>query len=195
MADTTSKNQPVHCAATIRVRDGMEAEFEELLLQFVQRSLDYRGTTGVHLIRPVPGTESREYGILRSFISDEHRREFYDSELYQQYRRDTADLVEGEPFIRPLHGLEAFFRTGGNHMPPRWKMAVVTYLGVMPAVLFWSSTLKPLLSHYHWLLGVAFTNLAVVATLAWVLMPVLTKLFHRWLHTHSGNSAPVQKLI
>lgn len=56
----------VHCAITLNVREGKEAEFEEVLLRFVQLSLDYRGTTGVHLIRPAPESGSREFGILRS---------------------------------------------------------------------------------------------------------------------------------
>ena len=180
--------QPAHFAVTLRVRAGHEAEFTELLTRFAQRSLDYRGTTGVHLILPVPGTGDGEFGILRSFLSEQHSREFYESEMYQQYKMDTAHLVEGEPIIKPLTGLEAFFRNGGQRMPPRWKMAVVTYLGVFPSALFWSTILKPLLVGHHWLVVAMIGNAAVVATLAWAMMPLLTRLFHKWLHSNGSRA-------
>ena len=180
--DSRSIDPQVHFAVTVRIREGKEAEFAEALARFARRSLDYRGTTGVHLIQPVPGTGCREFGILRSFLSEQHSQEFYQSGMYQQYKTETAHLVEGEPIIRRLDGLEAFFRNGGHRLPPRWKMAIVTYLGVVPAVLFWSSTLRPLLSEYHWLVSSLLVNAAVVTTLAWAFMPMLTKLFHKWLH-------------
>ncbi|MBA4031414.1 MAG: antibiotic biosynthesis monooxygenase [Planctomyces sp.] len=164
------------------VRAGKEAEIEELLLRFIQRSLDDRGTTGVHLIRPAPGTDSREYGILRSFRSEQHRHEFYRSEMFQNYKAETAELVEGDPIIRPLHGLEAFFR-GGGKAPPRWKMAAVTWLGVFPLVVLWSRLLAPHVTSLHPIAVTGMTSLCVVITLAWVVMPLLTKLLRPWLHS------------
>ncbi len=178
-SNVNSFDSPVHFAVTLRVRKGREAEFADALARFARRSLDYPGTTGVHLIQPVPGTGSHEFGILRSFASERHSQEFYASEMYQQYKSETAHLVEGEPIIRRLTGLEAFFRNGGHRLPPRWKMAIVTYLGVVPAALFWSTTLKPLLSDFHWFVGALLINAAVVVTLAWAMMPVLTRLFSR----------------
>lgn len=176
-----AKPEGVHCAITLTVRAGKETEFEERLVKFVQRSLDYRGTTGVHLIRPTPGSESREYGILRSFVSEEHSRDFYESEMFRQYKAETADLVDGDAVIRPLHGLEAFFR-GGAMTPPRWKMAVITWLAVFPAVLVWSRLLGPRLTVLHPILVTAIVVALVVVTLAWFVMPWLTRLFHPWLH-------------
>ncbi len=182
VSKTNSANQPVHFAVTLRVREGKEAEFAERLTRFAQQSLHHPGTTGVHLIQPVPGTGCREFGVLRSFASERCSREFYESEMYQQYRTETSHLVEGEPIFRRLDGLEAFFRNGGQRLPPRWKMALVTYMGVVPSVLFWSSLLKPRLSEYHWLVSALVVNAAVVTTLAWAMMPLLTKLFHKWLY-------------
>ncbi len=119
---------------------------------------------------------------MRSFRSEEHCRAFYESDMYRQYKTQTAHLVESDPIIRPLTGLEAFFRSGGHRLPAKWKMALVTYLGVVPTVIFWSSTLKPLMKDFHWLLVIFINNAAVVVTLAWLMMPLLTKLFHNWLH-------------
>ncbi|HBE70351.1 MAG TPA: antibiotic biosynthesis monooxygenase, partial [Planctomycetaceae bacterium] len=169
------------------VRKGREADFEEALKRFVARSLEHHGTTGAHLLHPTAASRPREYGILRSFKDEQHMREFYDSALFAAWESEVAEMVEGQPVYRDLHGLEAFFRDGGNRLPPaRWRMAIVTWLGVYPVVLFWSTLLAPWLSQSlapAFVTG--FVTLAAVVTLTWLVMPKLTKLFSPWLH--QGN--------
>lgn len=171
----------VHVAVTREVKPGFESAFEAALREFAQESLHVPGTTGVHLIEPVPGTNGCEYGILRSFESEEASRRFYDSDLFKGWNQRIVDMVVGEPTLRRLTGLEAFFRDSRRLPPPRWKMAIVTWLGVFPSVLLWSSTLPKVLTGLPWLVVVAIVNVFIVATLAWVIMPLLTRLFASWL--------------
>ena len=171
----------IHVAVTRQVKPGCEQAFEAALRKFAQNSLSLPGTTGVHLIEPVPGTNGCEYGILRSFESDEASRRFYESDLFRDWQEQIADIVTGEPIRRQLHGLEAFFRDAKHASPPRWKMAVITWLGVFPSVLLWSSLLPPSLSRLPSLVVVAIVNVFVVVTLAWGVMPLLTRLFGGWL--------------
>ena len=173
----------IHRAITRVAREGKEQDFEEAIMRFVARSMNHHGTTGVHLLRPTAKSRPREYGILRSFRSEHHLREFYDSELFAQWQAEVADLVEGTPEYRDLHGLEAFFRAGARQPPPRWKMAVVTWLGVFPVVLFWSRLLGPAFDWLDPVLVTAIVTLAAVMTLTWLVMPNLTKLFSPWLHS------------
>ncbi|XZE19527.1 antibiotic biosynthesis monooxygenase [Pirellulaceae bacterium SH449] len=175
------RDQPVHVAITRVVRDGSEAEFERLLKKFISSSLELPGASGVLLLRPPAGSQSNEYGLMRSFDSEMAATAFYESELFAQWLNDIAPHVQGEPVRRRLSGLEAFFR-GGPTMPPRWKMAVVTFMGVLPVASLWSQLLGPVLADMHWLLRAIAVNMAVVSTLTWIVMPLLTKLFHRWLH-------------
>lgn len=179
----------LHFAVTRRVRPGYEAEFEANLLDFARSSMRVEGMAGVHILRPAPDSPTREYGILRSFESQSFADAFYESELFSNWQKAIADFVEGEPHRRQLSGLEAFFRSGKGVMPPRWKMAIVTFLGVLPSVLLWSNIIPPLLAGTHWLLTAAAVNVAVVCTLTWGVMPLLTKWFHSWLH--AGLSEPV----
>ena len=65
---------------------------------------------------------------------------------------------------RRLHGLEAFFQGVPGGPPPKWKMAVVTWLGVFPAVLLWSSVIRKLLSGLPSLVTTAIVSAFVVAT-------------------------------
>jgi antibiotic biosynthesis monooxygenase (ABM) superfamily enzyme len=176
----------IHVAVTRQVKPGYEEEFEHALREFARESLSEPGTTGVHLIEPVPGTNGCEYGILRSFESEEASRRFYDSEIFRQWQQRADHLVIGDSVVRRLHGLEAFFRDS-HHSPPRWKMAIVTWLGVFPTVLLWSSALPQFLGDLPQLMIVAIVNVFVVVTLTWAVMPLLTKLFAKWLHASNTS--------
>jgi len=170
----------IHVAVTRQVKPGCEEEFEHALREFARESLREPGTTGVHLIEPVPGANGCEYGILRSFDSEDASRRFYHSEIFRQWQKRAEPLVVGDSAVRRLHGLEAFFREL-NHAPPRWKMAIVTWLGVFPTVLLWSSALPQFLGGLPQLIIVAIVNVFVVVTLTWAVMPLLTQLFAQWL--------------
>jgi antibiotic biosynthesis monooxygenase (ABM) superfamily enzyme len=170
----------IHIAITRRVKPGMERAFEIALREFARQSLGEPGTTGVHLIGPVAGSDG-EYGILRSFENEEACRAFYESELFRQWEERAQEFVIGGWTRRTLHGLEAFFRQGGRP-PPRWKMAIVTWLGVFPAVLLWSSILPHFLNGLHWVATTALVSMFVVVTLAWGVMPLLTRFLAGWLH-------------
>ena len=171
----------IHIAIIRRVKPGMERAFEDALREFARQSLSVPGTTGVHLIGPVTGSDNGEYGILRSFESEAACQAFYESELFRRWDEQAAQFVIGGWTHRRLHGLEAFFRLGGQALPPRWKMAVVTWLGVFPTVLIWSLLLSDVLGGLHWFAVMAIINAFVVATLTWAVMPILTRLLANWL--------------
>jgi antibiotic biosynthesis monooxygenase (ABM) superfamily enzyme len=87
--------------------------------------------------------------------------------------------------VRKLHGLEAFFR-GDGPPPPKWKMAVVTWFGVTPTVYVFSTLLPLLPGELPPLVEFLIINALVVVALAWLVMPLLTKIFSRWLKPRSA---------
>ena len=82
---------------------------------------------------------------------------------------------------RELHGLEAFFRQDSAASPPRWKMAIATYLGVAPVIMTLALTLGPLIRSWNFVLNNLVFNACVVALLTWVVMPLITRALHGWL--------------
>ncbi|MDB5902567.1 MAG: hypothetical protein JWM26_1445 [Betaproteobacteria bacterium] len=175
----------VHVAIMRVVRPGREREFEALIQKFFEEAARQPGVCGAYLIRPIVGSLSREYGILRSFHSEEDRDRFYGSDVYRDWNDAVAPLVEGGPQRRELHGLEAFFH-GNAPPPPRWKMAVLTWVGVNPAVFIFSNAVPAIVGELPMLAGLLLVNAFVVASLTWGFMPALTKLFSRWLHPASA---------
>src|SRR3954468_5497330 len=115
---------PVHVAITRRVRPGCEAEFQNALREFLQSSFAHDGVMGASMLTPLPGSDTREFGILRTFADEKERDAFYQSPMFKRWEERARTLTEGEPVYRQLHGLEAWFRTPHNP-PPRWKMAIV----------------------------------------------------------------------
>jgi antibiotic biosynthesis monooxygenase (ABM) superfamily enzyme len=181
----TASAQPIHVAITRRIKPGREQEFQTALKEFFVRSLAESGVHGAAMLVPPPGSGSAEYGIIRSFANAVERDAFYASQLYLDWKKRVAPLVDGEPEARELHGLEAFFRGNSSAPPPRWKMAFATYLGVVPVVMFLALTLGPLIQSWNFVLRNAFFNAFVVAGLTWVVMPLITRLLRPWLNPKS----------
>jgi len=175
----------IYCLITREVKPGYEAEFETALRRFFSEVADDPHTGGAELVKPLNVEGSRTFGILRSFPDEASRDAFYTSKPYLLWSEHVRDFVEGEAQSRELHGLEAFFRDEPEQAPPpTWKMAAVTWVGVnvvtTPFVMF----LMPLFVEQ---LGLPFPwnnfvfNIFVVATLSWVVMPLLVKWCSPWL--------------
>jgi antibiotic biosynthesis monooxygenase (ABM) superfamily enzyme len=178
---------PIHIAITRRVRPGHEAEFQQALREFLQTSFAHGGVQGASMLTPPPGSDTREYGILRTFANEAERDAFYESPMFKEWEARARTLTEGEPVHRQLHGLEAWFRSP-HTPPPRWKMAVATFLGVYPTSLFLALTVGKAV--HTWPLPARSVAIAgcMVALLTWVVMPFVTRLLHGWLHSQQEKA-------
>jgi antibiotic biosynthesis monooxygenase (ABM) superfamily enzyme len=180
---------PIHVAITRRVLPGREAEFQQALREFFQTSFTHGGVLGATMIVPAPGSESREFGILRTFADEKERDDFYASSIFKAWEEKCRPLTEsGSWTYRPLHGLEAWFRSPHNP-PPRWKMAIATFLGVFPLAMILQLTIGPVIRDWPFVLRNAIFNAFVVTLLAWVVMPVSTRLLRDWLQPRSTNTS------
>ena len=176
---------PVSILTLRTVEPGLEAAFEAELHDFISRSLKAEGQLGVSVIRPVEGSGSREYGILRRFSDSETRDRFYESSMFKQWEITVAPLTEGEPRHQELTGLETWFALpAGRAMipPPAWKMAIVTVLAVWPVSILVSWVLQPLIHSLPVPLKALFTAVGIVILLTWVVMPGLVRMLKPWLY-------------
>jgi antibiotic biosynthesis monooxygenase (ABM) superfamily enzyme len=139
---------------------------------------------GVNIIRPAPGSGSRQYGIIRKFTDRDALTAFRESPEYLAWNEMAADLTEGSGHVEELHGLESWLTLPGEALRPlpQWKMAISTYLGVLPVIMFLSLTLGRLLRSWNFIWSNVVFNACVVALLTWVVMPLITRALHGWLH-------------
>ena len=175
-------NETIHIAITRRVKPGCEAEFQKLLQEFFKTSFAHIGVHGASMLVPPPGSSSPEFGILRTFANAQERDAFYASPMFKTWEDQIKPLTEGEPVHRQLTGLEAWFRSPQNP-PPRWKMAIATYLGVVPVIMSLSLTIGPVVRSWNFVLNNLVFNACVVALLTWLVMPLIARILHRWLHS------------
>src|SRR5262245_24769269 len=99
--------EPVTVSTTRTVKPGCEADFERALHEFVQRSLSLPGQMGVHVMRPAPGSSSRDYGIVRKFANRDALAAFRSSTEYLAWTNLAVDLTEGTSRVEELCGLES----------------------------------------------------------------------------------------
>lgn len=173
-------SHPVHVAITRKIKPGREAEFQVALQEFFQTSFAHIGVHGASMLVPPPGSDSPEFGILRTFANAQQRDEFYASPLFKAWEEKIQPLTDGTPEYRELTGLEAWFRNPRTP-PPRWKMAVATYLGVVPVVMALGLTIGPTVRSLNFVLNNAIFNACVVVLLTWGVMPLITRALHGWL--------------
>jgi uncharacterized protein len=178
-------NEPVHVAIIRTVKPGCEEAFEKALHAFVQKSLSLPGELGVHIIRPAPGSDSRQYGIIRRFADREALFAFRSSPEYLEWNQVAAGMTEGSGRAEEINGLEGWFTLPGKPLRPlpQWKMAIATYLGVVPVIMFLSLTLGRLIQNWNFVLNNIVFNAFVVALLTWVVMPIITRALHGWLQS------------
>jgi uncharacterized protein len=180
--------EPVAVLVLRTVKPGFEEKFEAELRDFVARSLQTEGQLGVSIMRPTQGSGSREYGILRRFRDSVCRDRFYESSLFREWEATVASLTEGESKRQELSGLETWFTLPGHRAvvpPPRWKMALVTVVGVWPASMLVSWLLSPLISGLPLPLRALFAAVGIVILLTWVVMPALARILRPWLQRGS----------
>lgn len=166
------------------VRAGLEDEFEKSLRDFFDRSRTVPGQLGIHVVRPMADSGSREWGILRTFCDDDARSNFFSSQVFLDWEADAARFTEGDRRQEKLTGLETWFSLPGSKSmvpPPRWKMALVSTLaGTLSGTalnLLASQWLPPMAPFLRTLL----MSVSIASLMTWVLMPFLSKLLKNWL--------------
>lgn len=164
-----------------RIHAGREGEYESLMRDFVAWSLARPGHQGLHILRPPP--EERDYTVVSRFSDEAARRAYTDSPEYRQWMTRLAPLTDGDPRIQELTGLEGLVTMPGHELQrsPTWKLAIATFLGVLPTSLFLEQVLLPRLSALPWVFRSTLFAAAMVAMLSWIIMPLVTRALHKWL--------------
>lgn len=65
--------------------------------------------------------------------------------------------------------------------PPKWKMAVVTWIGIYPTLAVFLTGTAEVLGSFHPLLRLLLNTLMIIPLMTWVIMPLLMHLMRGWL--------------
>ncbi|ATE59328.1 antibiotic biosynthesis monooxygenase [Thauera sinica] len=176
---------PVTRIARRHARQGHEAEYEARIREMFVKLRAFHGFMGADLIPPEqPGGC---YQVVVNFASEADLQAWDDSAVRTEMHKRIREVAEDEPDYRRLSGLEAWFAgvvVPASMHPPRFRMAVVTWMGIFPVVSFylWLVSLWPGFFEQPFLPRTAVFTAVIVVTMTWVVMPRLTKLMRGWLN-------------
>ncbi|MBD2460033.1 antibiotic biosynthesis monooxygenase [Oscillatoria sp. FACHB-1407] len=181
--------QDYHVTAVINhlIKPGREEGYEEWLHGIVPVAKTFEGHLGVQILRPRSG-EPPEYTIVLHFDQHAHLQAWLESKERHDWIERVQPLIQQSESIQVLTGLETWFQLPGRPQktpPKRYKVATVTWLGVLLLSLLIGRFLAPYLAWMPWLVRQMVTSALVVWLLAYVVMPQLTRLFYGWLYPQS----------
>lgn len=174
--------QPLTAVVSRRIKPGSEARFELLMQEFMAFVLKQPGHLGINVVRASP--DSREYTVFDRFAAEEDRRRFTASSEYRDWMARLREVSEAEPDIQEMGGLAFWFNMPGHPAqkpPPRIKMALLTVLGVYPLSILIPAVVNAVVPFVPLWWKALLVACFMVASLTWVVMPGLTRLFERWL--------------
>lgn len=164
------------------VKAGCDAHFERTTRSLMQVAESFKGFLGAQLVHPGedPDIEDTMFHVVLAFDSQTHLDAWQTSPERRQGLAAAAPFIQGTPSVKPMSGLGLWFRSAQPN-PPRWKVAVVTWLGICPTVylLFWLT--GDLLRDWGLLPRTIVLTAAVVVVMTWVVAPQLTRLLRLWL--------------
>jgi antibiotic biosynthesis monooxygenase (ABM) superfamily enzyme len=170
--------EPVTVTAARVVRPHRRAAFEEWAADVLRVAEAFPGNLGGTLLRPGPG--SSEYHLVYRFRDDAALAAWERSPQRRAALDRMQEMVDGERVSR-VSGLDSFF-TRPSQPGPRWRSTVLTILGVFAITLTFQLLVTPHVSGWPLPARLLLSACVVVLLLGYVVMPALTRLFHRWLH-------------
>ncbi len=179
-------DEPITVIITRSVQNGNEAAFEAAVRAWIPTALTHPGYLGVHMLRPPPG--GSEYGAVLKFRSQEDWASFQDSADYRAFLAKIEPLLVASPQVQTICGLESWAAPLGaqfTKVPARWRLSVVTWIGVCLVASVVKLIVTPLTSDWPWILQFTVANAIIVVGLTWIVMPVLSKVSRGWLFPQS----------
>jgi uncharacterized protein len=184
----TTPETPIDPPVTIeilqRVKPGCEAAFESVLADLIAAATGFEGHLGVNVFRP--GDRSNlEYRIVFKFSHISQLKQWETSPIRQKLLERAKRLTVSDSQISILTGLETWFtlpQQPGLPPPPRYKMVVISGLAIYVIISLLNVLILPLIGSLPAFLRTFVVTLLTVATMTYIVMPRLTKLFAGWLY-------------
>ena len=176
-----SEQAPVKVVFERRVRPGADAAFRQWSERFVQTASRFPGHEGASVLA-VPNSESQF--VLVRFASSADLDRWQGSDDYASLIREADTLGPAGQYSETRTGLETWFtlpdKPAPAAPPPEWKMAIVTWVALLPMVIALAFIFAPF--RLPFLVEVSLSTAIPVAMLTWVVMPRLTRVLYGWLY-------------
>jgi antibiotic biosynthesis monooxygenase (ABM) superfamily enzyme len=159
---------------------GREEAYEQWLREAIAAARRFPGHLGAEVLRPEG--QGRRYVLVFRYETLEQLLAWDSSPERDRLVAAAEALCEGPASVQRRTGLEGWFTLPGEAAPPpRWKMALVTWLVAFPLIQALSALLGPLLAGAPPLVRSAAIGGAMVLTMTYAAMPLATRALRRFL--------------
>jgi antibiotic biosynthesis monooxygenase (ABM) superfamily enzyme len=175
-------NEPITAVFSFTVKPGDEEAFAHLMHDIHKVARTFPGHMGVTTLRS-PTQKSNFQTILR-FDTAAHLDAWLSSPQRKAMMGPVSELVESDP-TKQATGLETWFDIPGQVVPPppRWKMAITTFIAIYPLSLLYSYFLVPHTLSLPVPVRSLFLPIIAPVILTYLFMPLLTRhILRRWLY-------------
>ena len=176
-------NQQATAIISHLVRLGREQDYEKWVRGINTVAQQFPGYGGLNILRTSDHVYP-EYVLVLRFNCSANLKDWLESETRREWIERLQPLISKSEDIQAMTGLETWFmlpEKPHKSPPPRYKMVLVTWLGVFIVLAILTRILAPFLSTLPLLFNQLVTTGLVALLLTYVVMPQLMKLFRRWL--------------
>jgi antibiotic biosynthesis monooxygenase (ABM) superfamily enzyme len=162
---------------------GRERDFDEWVHLIVSEAVRFGGQ-GASVITPDASMRTHRVVVCR-FANEDSLKAWEESEEHNRLMQEAEEF--STPRLQRATGLETWFTLPGEGAmvpPPRWKMALVTLIGIYPPVVVLLALVVPRVEAWPLLARAAVIPLVLVPLLTYIIMPLLSRLLRDWLYPH-----------
>ena len=172
---------PVKIVVERRARPGAEEALRRWAERFVVEATRSPGHEGGSVLS---AAGSGSHLILLRFGSSEALEGWQHSAAHASLMREADEVSSPGDASQIRTGLETWFTLPDMPAPvkppPQWKMAIVTWVALLPLVIALAYIFAPF--RLPFLVEVSLSTAIPVALLTWLVMPAFTRLLYGWLY-------------
>jgi antibiotic biosynthesis monooxygenase (ABM) superfamily enzyme len=162
---------------------GHEREYDEWVRKLLAAAKQSPGNKGVTMLIPQPG-KSGLYHVVMRFADEKSVHQWETSYIRQKLSHEADEF--SRRVRQEASGLETWFsipECPELETPPRWKMAIVTFIAVYVLASIIIPVLDIFLKEVNFYLTNILVSVLLVGILTWVVMPWFSRyVFRKWLY-------------
>ena len=164
-----------------KINTGYEKDYDDWGRRYMMLERKVPGYLGSTII--VPGGSSSSVRYIINRFSDEASLDAWEnSEEAHKLMKEVNNY--STRYYERATGLETWFTLPDLKTivaPPRWKMAIVSFIGAYIISSLAQYIFSPYLGQWHWDTSVVM-NIILVVGLTYFVMPFLSRMLRRWLY-------------
>jgi antibiotic biosynthesis monooxygenase (ABM) superfamily enzyme len=176
----SNRPEPVTAVASFYLKPEATMRFDNYYDRLVQEMTMFPGFIRSERFTPIPGIQN-ETVVLLSFQTREQLDAWLDSPQRRRLLEEIDPYIEGGRTVNVVGGFAGWFGRPGMAKVKTWKQATIVLLAIIPISLLVTALRRWLLPDVNWWTAVLIGNVVGVAILSWLAMPLLTRVFARWL--------------